>query len=66
MKQYRCDHFVSCHLTKMVTMPIYGKTLKSVLLLNQKANDIGSWYVALGRLVFVCIIGDIGPYTILC
>ena len=66
MQQYRCDHIVSCHLTKIVTLSIYGKTLKSVLLWNQKGNVIGSWYVALGRLVFVCILGDIVPYKILC
>ena len=37
------------HMTKMATTPIYGKkSFKSLLLMNQKANDLGTWYVALG------------------
>ena len=37
------------HMTKMVAMPIYGKkTFKNLLLQNQKADDLGTWYVALG------------------
>ena len=35
------------HMTKMATTPIYGKTLK-YLLWNQKANGLGTRYVALG------------------
>ena len=35
-------------LTKMTAMPIYGKTFKNLLLQNQKAFDIGTWYVVLG------------------
>ena len=35
------------HKTNMAAMPIYGKTLKKNLLLwNQKADDIESWYIA--------------------
>ena len=35
------------HMTKMATMPIYGKkTLKSLLLWNQKAIGFGNLYVA--------------------
>ena len=34
------------HMTKMATMPIYGKNL----LKNQKADDLGTWYVAFGVL----------------
>ena len=34
------------HMTKMATMPIYGKNLKNHLLWNQKADDLESWYVA--------------------
>ena len=39
------------HMTKMAAMPIYGKTLKNLLLWNQKADDLGSWYAALGTRV---------------
>ena len=35
----------SCHMTKMAAMPIYGKNL---LLWNQKADDLETWYAALG------------------
>ena len=35
------------HMTKMAAMPIYGKNLKKNLLLqNQKANELETWYVA--------------------
>ena len=37
----------SGHMTKMVDIPIYGKNHKN-LFQNQKANDLGTWYVALG------------------
>ena len=43
--------FTNCtgHMSKMATTPIFGKkTLKYLLLWNQKANDFGTWYVALG------------------
>ena len=37
------------HMTKMATMPIYGKKpFKYPLLWNQKANGLGTWYEALG------------------
>ena len=37
------------HMTKMAAMPIYGKkNFKNLLLQNQKANDLGTWYVAFG------------------
>ena len=35
-------------MTKMATTPIYGKNFKNLLLQNQKAHDLGTWYVALG------------------
>ena len=40
----------------MTPMPIYGqKTFKNLLLQNQKADDLGTWYVALGMWVYqVC------------
>ena len=37
------------HMTKMAAMPIYGKNLKTNLLLrNQKADDLESWYASSG------------------
>ena len=39
------------HMTNMVAMPIYGKTLKNLLLQKQKSNDIETWYVALSMQV---------------
>ena len=33
----------------MAATPIYGKTpLRNVLFQSQEANDLGTWYVALG------------------
>ena len=34
------------HMTKIATMPIYGKTFKYLLLKNQKVNDLETWYAA--------------------
>ena len=39
------------HMTKMAAMPIYGKTLKSLLLQNQKADDLETWYAVSGARV---------------
>ena len=39
------------HMTKMATMPIYGRNLKTLLLWNQKANDLESWFAELGTRV---------------
>ena len=37
------------HITKMAAMPMYVKhPFKNILLWNQRANDIGTWYVQLG------------------
>ena len=37
------------HMTKMAAIPIYGKkNFKNLLLKNQKADEVGTWYVALG------------------
>ena len=37
------------HMTKMAAMPIYGKKpFKNLLLQNREADDLGTWYVALG------------------
>ena len=41
----------ACHMTKMVTMLIYGKNLKKFLLWNQKADDLETWYGALAAQV---------------
>ena len=40
------------HMTKMATMPIYGKNVKN-LLWNQKADDIETWYAASSTIKFV-------------
>ena len=41
-------------MTKMATTPIYGKNPLNILFWNQKgnqkANGLGTWYVALGML----------------
>ena len=34
------------HMTKMANMPIYGTNPLKNLLQNQKADDLGTWYVA--------------------
>ena len=34
------------HMTKMAAMPIYVKTLKNLLLQNQKSYDLETWHVA--------------------
>ena len=36
------------HMTKLAVMPIHGKTLKNLLLQNQKTDDLETWYAALG------------------
>ena len=38
-------------MTNMVTMPIYGKNLKNLLLQKQYADDLETWYVALSMQV---------------
>ena len=44
------------HKTKMATMPIYVKNLKiNLLLWNEKAHDLETWYAASGARVYqVC------------
>ena len=39
------------YMTSMSSMSIYGKNFKNILLWKQKADDLESWYVALGTLV---------------
>ena len=36
------------HMTKMAAMPIYVKNLTNLLLRNQKADDLETWYATLG------------------
>ena len=36
------------HMTKMAVTLMYGKKPLKNLLQNQKADDLGTWYVALG------------------
>ena len=38
------------HMTKMAAMPIYGQNLKN-LLWNQNANNLETWYAAMGARV---------------
>ena len=37
-------------MTKMATMPIYGKTFKNLLLQNHKSYDLETGHVAFGSL----------------
>ena len=39
------------HMTMMAAIPIYGKTLKNLLLWNQKVSDLETWYATLGTRV---------------
>ena len=39
------------HMTNMADMPIYGKSLKNLLLQNQWTDDLETWYVALSMQV---------------
>ena len=44
------------HMTKMAAMPIYiVKPLKNLLLQNQKADDLESWYAASGARVLISL-----------
>ena len=38
-------------MTKVATIPKYGKKLKHILLRNQKADDLETWYAASGARV---------------
>ena len=40
-----------CRMTKMAAMPIYGESLKNLLLQNQYTDDHEIWYVALSMQV---------------
>ena len=43
------------NITKVATTPIYGKNHLKNLLQNQKAGDLGTWYVAFWMLAYqVC------------
>ena len=39
------------HMTKMASRPICGKKLQNHLLRNQEADDLETWYKALGTQV---------------
>ena len=41
------------HMTKMAAMPMYDKSLKNLLLRNQKADDLETWYGAFGVDLFL-------------
>ena len=38
-------------MTKMAAIPIYGKNRKNLLLQNPKADDLETWYAAMGARV---------------
>ena len=42
-------------MTKMAAMPKYGKNLKNLLLRNQKADGLETWYAALGAWVLLSL-----------
>ena len=45
----------------MAALPLYGKTFKNLLLRNQKADDLETWYAAYGTLVLPnCPNNDLG------
>ena len=46
------------HITKIAAMPIYGKTLKNLLLQNRKSNELETWHVALVTHVLQVYIND--------
>ena len=48
----------SCHVTKMAAMSIYGKTFKNLLLWNQKADDLETWYAVLVTQVLPNMLND--------
>ena len=39
------------HMAKMASRLIYGKTLEKILLRNQEADDLETWYTASGTQV---------------
>ena len=41
------------HMTNMAAMPLYGKSLKNLLLQNKKTDDLETWYVALSMQVLL-------------
>ena len=41
------------HMTNLAPMPIYGKTLKNLLLQNQLTDDLETLYVALSMQVLL-------------
>ena len=51
-------------MTKMATMPIYDKTLKTLLLWNKKVCDLETWYVALGARVLPNLFNGVPMLTL--
>ena len=45
------DTFSPGHMTKMASMPIYGKNLKNLLIQNHWADCLETWYAASWALV---------------
>ena len=55
------------YMTKKAAMPIYGKNLKNLLLLNKKADDLEAWYAALklGMLEYYQVCSNDDPGLVL-
>ena len=45
-------------MTKMAVMPVYVKTLKDLLLRNQKSYDLETWHLALGSQALQSLYND--------
>ena len=46
-----CFSNVHGHITKIASMPIYGKNFQNLLLRNQEADDLETWHTASGTQV---------------
>ena len=43
------------HMIKMAAMAVYGQNLKNLLLRNQKADKLETWYAASGARVLLSL-----------
>ena len=48
-------HYTTCsgHMTKVAAVPIKGINPLNIFFWNQKANDLGTWYVAPYQVIWV-------------
>ena len=49
---------VSGHMTKMTSMPIYGKNFKNLIVRNQEVDDLQTWYTSLDTQVLTNFFKD--------